>query len=139
MDAVNPIRCYVGLGSNLGSREENITRALSLLRETRGIRVLSVSSVEETAAIGPAQPNYLNAVAAIETTLPPLELLDTLQQIESQLGRVRSERWGPRTIDLDILLYGDARISHPRLVVPHPQIASREFVQRELQQAGYRG
>ncbi len=94
---------------------------------------------EETLPIGPAQSKYLNGVAAIETTLAPLGLLDRLQAIETRLGRVRTERWGPRMIDLDILFYGQETISHPRLTVPHPEIRQRDFVQRELKELGYRG
>ena len=132
--------CYLGLGANLGDRQENIRRALELLREAPGVRVLRVSTLEETPPIGPGrQANYLNAVAAIETTLAPLDLLDRLQAIETRLGRVRLERWGPRTIDLDILVYGKEFISHPRLTVPHPEIKHRDFVQRELKEVGYRG
>jgi 2-amino-4-hydroxy-6-hydroxymethyldihydropteridine diphosphokinase len=130
---------YISLGSNLGDREENLRRALELLRETVGIRVLRVSPWEETAPVGPVQPRYLNAVAALETALSPLDLLDRLQAIEAKLGRVRDIRWGPRTIDLDLLIYGEDTVSHPRLTVPHPEIAHRDFVQRGLRQAGYRG
>jgi 2-amino-4-hydroxy-6-hydroxymethyldihydropteridine diphosphokinase len=134
------IVCYIGLGANLGRREDTLMRALDLLRETPGIRVLRVSSMEETAPIGPAgQPPYLNAVAAVETTLQPLELLDRLQEIESALGRTRGEKWGPRLIDLDLLYYGEETISHPRLTVPHPEIGQRDFVRRGLKEAGYHG
>jgi 2-amino-4-hydroxy-6-hydroxymethyldihydropteridine diphosphokinase len=131
--------CYIGLGSNIGDRQENIRRALELLRESPGVRVQKVSLVEETQPIGPAQPNFLNAVAAIETSLEPLDLLDRLQAIETRLGRVRGERWGPRTIDLDILFYGDQTISHARLTVPHPEIKQRYFLQRELKEIGFHG
>lgn len=128
---------YIGLGANLGDREGNIRRALTLMNETPGIHVLRVSTVEETKAIGPAQPDYVNAVAAIETSLKPLDLLDSLLTIEKSLGRERRERWGPRPIDLDVLYYGNQRISHPRLTVPHPHIAEREFVLRELKEVGF--
>jgi 2-amino-4-hydroxy-6-hydroxymethyldihydropteridine diphosphokinase len=131
------VRCYVSLGSNLGDRQENIARAIELLGGTQGINLIKLSSFEETDPIGPSQPKYLNAVAAIETVLSPLGLLDRLQTIEGQIGRVRNERWGPRIIDLDLLFYGDERIQHPRLTVPHPEIANRPFVQRELREAGY--
>ncbi|OGR90047.1 MAG: 2-amino-4-hydroxy-6-hydroxymethyldihydropteridine diphosphokinase [Elusimicrobia bacterium RIFCSPLOWO2_01_FULL_59_12] len=131
--------CYIGLGANLGDREENIRRALELLRETPNVRVVRVSTLEETVPFGPVQPAYLNGVAAIETALEPLELLDRLQAIEARLGRARAERWGPRTIDLDILYYGNEQIAHPRLTVPHPEIYQRDFVQRELKEAGYHG
>lgn len=130
---------YIGLGSNVGNRYENILQALDLLQDTEGTRVLRVSALEETKAIGPVQPDYLNGVAAIETTLAPLVLLDRLQAIENKLGRERLEKWGPRTIDLDILFYGDETIADPRLTVPHPEIKNRDFVRRELEQAGYHG
>jgi 2-amino-4-hydroxy-6-hydroxymethyldihydropteridine diphosphokinase len=131
--------CYIGLGANLGDRQENIHRGLEGLRRTPGVRVLRVSALEETTPIGPAQPPYLNGVVVIETTLAPLDLLDRLQAIEAELGRVRGIPWGPRTLDLDILIYGNERILHPRLIVPHPQIGQRSFVQRELKEVGYGG
>jgi 2-amino-4-hydroxy-6-hydroxymethyldihydropteridine diphosphokinase len=137
--ATTAVVSYIGLGSNLGDREENICRALEQLQKTPGVRMLRVSTIEETLPIGPAQPFYLNAVAAIETTLSPFELLDCLQEIENALGRVRTERWGPRVIDLDVLFYGDETVSHPRLVIPHPEILKRDFVQRGLKEVGYRG
>jgi 2-amino-4-hydroxy-6-hydroxymethyldihydropteridine diphosphokinase len=135
---MDKVTAYIGLGANLGDRRENIRRALELLDETPGIQVANVSSLEETAPIGPPQPAYLNGVAVIETTLDPLALLDRLQEIEVSIGRVRTERWGARTLDLDILYYGDRRIVNARLTVPHPQIPQREFVQRELREVGFR-
>jgi 2-amino-4-hydroxy-6-hydroxymethyldihydropteridine diphosphokinase len=130
---------YIGLGSNLGNREQTIKRALELLEETPGVHVSKVSPLEETEPIGPAQPKFLNGVAVVETTLPALALLDRLQMIEDCLGRERKEHWGPRKIDLDILYYGQERIANNRLTVPHPQISRRDFVQRELKQVGFDG
>jgi 2-amino-4-hydroxy-6-hydroxymethyldihydropteridine diphosphokinase len=139
IDSPKRTLCYIGLGSNVGNRYEHILQALELLQDTEGVKMLRVSALEETKPVGPPQPDYLNGVAAIETTLAPLDLLDRLQAIEKQLGREHVEKWGPRTIDLDILYYGDETITLPRLTVPHPQIAQRDFVQRELKQAGYHG
>jgi len=129
---------FVGLGSNLGDRRNNILRSIDMLERTRGIRVLDRSTIIETEPVGPVQdqPKFINAAVAIETTLSPIELLDQLHTIEETLGRVRRERWGPRLIDLDILLYGDETINHPRLVVPHPEIRNRPFVQTALRELG---
>lgn len=137
--APKSVTSYIGLGSNLGDRAQALQRALEKLGQMPHTKVLRVSEFEETTPIGPIQPLFLNAVAAIKTSLPALELLDVLQAIENHLGRIRSEPWGPRIIDLDILYYGNETINHPRLTVPHPQIPQRYFVQRELRQAGYRG
>lgn len=130
---------YLGLGSNLGDRRANLERAVALLRHVAGIQVVRVSPIEETDPIGPAQPRYLNAVAAIETSLNPFELLDRIQEIEQQMGRVPTVHWGPRIIDIDVLIYGKETIRHPRLTVPHPQIAHRPFVVRELRAVGFNG
>lgn len=114
---------YIGLGSNLGDRREMIARALDQLRPRR------VSTIVETEPWGVVdQPAFLNAVAEIETELEPAELLDRLLDVERGLGRVRRERWGPRTIDLDLLLYGDRRIDSDSLSVPHPRLPERKFV-----------
>lgn len=131
------IRAFIGLGSNLGDRVENVARATQLLGATPGILVERSTKTLETKPIGLIkQPDFLNAVARIETLLGPIELLDALLDIEQRLGRVRKERWGPRTIDLDILLYGDRVIDHPRLRVPHPGIPYRPFVLEGLREAG---
>lgn len=120
---------YVGLGSNLGRPRRQIETAFTALAELPGSRLVGCSSLYASAPMGPAdQPDYLNAVAAIRTRLAPLALLDALQAIESRQGRVRDRRWGPRTLDLDLLLYGDQRIELPRLQVPHPGIGRRAFV-----------
>jgi 2-amino-4-hydroxy-6-hydroxymethyldihydropteridine diphosphokinase len=123
---------YVGLGSNLGDREGNLTRALALLERVGSVRP---SSIRETDPIGVTeQPKFLNAVAEVETEVPARELLDRLLAIELELGRDRAAetRWGPRTIDLDLLLYGDETIDEPGLTVPHPRLAERRFVLEPL-------
>lgn len=120
---------YVGLGSNLGDRQRAIRDALDALARTVGIDVVRVSEAKETSPLGDApQPDYLNAVAEITTTLAPEELLGSLKRVEDLLGRVRRERWGPRAIDLDLLLYGRQNIRLPDLIVPHPQMHLRSFV-----------
>jgi 2-amino-4-hydroxy-6-hydroxymethyldihydropteridine diphosphokinase len=119
----------LGLGSNLGDPQENLTRAIALLRAAPGIENVVVSRPLKTSPIGgPAgQSEFLNAAARLSTSLSAIELLDALQAIESQLGRVRDEHWGPRMIDLDLLLFGEEIIDTPRLVVPHPRLATRKF------------
>jgi 2-amino-4-hydroxy-6-hydroxymethyldihydropteridine diphosphokinase len=120
---------YIGLGSNLGERHENIREALKLLEASGTVRVLKVSSSYETAPVGyTEQGMFINACAEIETSLTPAELLALCQETESRLGRVRSIKWGPRTIDLDILLYGETVIDTPELKVPHPLMHERDFV-----------
>ena len=123
------IPAYIGLGSNLGEREETIRQALRIMDKTPGIRVGKVSTLRETKPAGVKdQPDFINGAAAIETSLAPLDLLDALQAIETKLGRVRDQRWGPRTIDLDILFYGDKVIRDSHLSVPHPGLEDREFL-----------
>jgi 2-amino-4-hydroxy-6-hydroxymethyldihydropteridine diphosphokinase len=120
---------YIGLGSNQGDRNGIIQSAVDAMSRTDGLRLLRTSRVIETEALSPhPQPNYLNAVAEVETTLPPTELLSRLQHIENQQGRVRTEKWGPRTLDLDLLLYGDVVINECELCVPHKQLHLRSFV-----------
>jgi len=127
---------YIGLGSNLGPRDRNITGALNALQSTRDVDVDAVSKLYETQAVGgpPGQPAYMNGVARIRTKLTPERLLQLLQSIERSLGRSRGseQRWGPRTIDLDILLYDDAIISTPELMIPHPLMHERRFVLEPL-------
>jgi 2-amino-4-hydroxy-6-hydroxymethyldihydropteridine diphosphokinase len=122
--------CLIGLGSNLGEREKALNEAVSRLRQCPDVAVKAVSRWIETPPVGgPAgQGPYLNGAAVIETDLPPEELLDVLQRIEDQGGRQRGERWGPRTLDLDLLLYGDLVLRTPRLEVPHPRMTVRSFV-----------
>jgi 2-amino-4-hydroxy-6-hydroxymethyldihydropteridine diphosphokinase len=123
-------RCLVGLGSNLGNRRAIMENALEKLRGSPLIRVVASSSFHETAPIGgPAdQPPFLNAAAMIDTSLQPHELLAYLRQIETDAGRKREQTWGPRTLDLDLLLYGEIVLSTPSLILPHPRMAWRRFV-----------
>jgi len=127
---VESVKVYVALGCNLGSRHQNLTGALGALKNHRQIAKLTCSSVYETSPMGPQdQPDYLNAVVEFDTDLAAVVLLDVLQDIETNHGRTRTgERWGPRTLDLDLLLYGDYLIDIPGLKVPHPGIADRSFV-----------
>ena len=129
------MRAYVGLGSNLGEREATLWKALEGLGATEGIEVLAVSSFRETDPVGVVdQPRFVNAAAALETSLRPRELLERLLDVERSLGRDRAveERWGPRTLDLDLLLYGGESIDEPGLEVPHPRLAERAFVLEPL-------
>ena len=129
------MRAYVGLGSNLGEREATLWKALEGLGATEGIEVVAVSSFRETDPVGVVdQPRFVNAAAALETSLPPRELLERLLDVERSLGRDRAveERWGPRTVDLDLLLYGGESIDEPGLEVPHPRLAERAFVLEPL-------
>jgi 2-amino-4-hydroxy-6-hydroxymethyldihydropteridine diphosphokinase len=123
-------RCLIALGSNLGNRREILDQAIEKLRRTAGLKVLSVSAPRETAPVGgPAnQPFFLNAAAVLDTSLEPLALLTLLQQIEMEAGRRRGEIWGPRTLDLDMLLYDELVLSTPTLLLPHPRMAWRRFV-----------
>jgi len=129
-----PTRAYVGLGANLGDRSAMLRAALEQLDAEPGVRVVAVSTVRETEPVGYLdQPQFLNAAAAIDTDLPPRELLDRLLGIERRLGRTREgPRFGPRTIDLDLLLYGDERVDEPGLAVPHPRLHERLFVLEPL-------
>jgi 2-amino-4-hydroxy-6-hydroxymethyldihydropteridine diphosphokinase len=124
----------IGLGSNLGDRKAQLDAAIAALAKAPACALIAVSRYHETAPVGgPAgQGNYLNAVAAFETTLEPLVLLHLLQEIEQRGGRVRSVRWGERTIDLDLLLFGDRVIETSELQVPHPRMALRRFVLEPL-------
>jgi deoxyguanosine kinase len=120
---------YIALGGNLGDRRSYIKLALKMLAETKNIQVSGVSNIVETAPLGKAeQPNYLNAVAELQTSLKPEGLLKKLNEIENQLDRVRREKWSPRTIDLDILLFDNQVKNSPELTVPHPQMQLRSFV-----------
>ena len=126
---------FVGLGSNLGEREATLWKALEGLGATEGIEVVAVSSFRETDPVGKVdQPRFVNAAAALETSLRPRELLERLLDVERSLGRDRAveERWGPRTLDLDLLLYGGETIDEPGLEVPHPRLAERAFVLEPL-------
>ncbi|MBI4171233.1 MAG: 2-amino-4-hydroxy-6-hydroxymethyldihydropteridine diphosphokinase [Actinobacteria bacterium] len=127
-------RAHVGLGANLGEREETLRRALELLAETAGTEVVAVSSFRETDPVGYLdQPRFLNGAAALETSLSPRELLDALLAVERELGRTRGgARFGPRTVDLDLLLYGDAQLDEPGLTLPHPRLHERRFALEPL-------
>lgn len=118
---------YLGLGSNLGDREENIRAAVDALQAV-GLELVALSSFRETVAVGPPQPDYINAAVAMRTHLTPDSLLTTVKQIETDLGRTPSERWGARVIDIDILLYGDLMMESEELTIPHPELTHRGFV-----------
>jgi 2-amino-4-hydroxy-6-hydroxymethyldihydropteridine diphosphokinase len=124
---------YVGLGANLGERESTLARAVKLLGEADGVEVGGVSELRETNPVGVVdQPPFLNGAVTVDTTLPPRALLDLLLEIERSLGRVREERWGPRIVDLDLLVYGDEVIDEPGLGVPHPRLHERRFALEPL-------
>ena len=120
----------IGLGSNLGDRKANLDRAITALSETPGVKFRTVSRYHETLPVGGpmGQGAFLNAAAAVETTLAPEPLLDRLNAIELEAGRVRSARWGERTLDLDLLLFGDVVLETQRLQLPHPRLVVRRFV-----------
>ena len=123
------VRAYVALGSNLGDRLAQLQLGVDALTRVPGVDVLAVSRVYETAPVGgPPQDPYLNAVVAIETDLDPYELLRRCQQIEELAARERIERWGPRTLDVDLLIIGDWRVDNDDLTIPHPRMWERGFV-----------
>ena len=122
-------RAYLGLGANLGDRLAYLQDAIDALFDEPGIDLVAVSPVYETVPVGgPPQPGYLNAVVALDTMATPRELLGVAQRLEVGAGRVRLERWGPRTLDVDVLLVGDELVDDEDLVVPHPRMAERAFV-----------
>ena len=121
-------RIYIGMVSNLAAPQEQLRNAVQALTQLPKTQLTGVSAFYQSDSLLPGQPRYTNAVAALESALTPLELLDALQAIENQQGRERLERWGPRTLDLDILLFGDRLIDEPRLKVPHYQMQERAFV-----------
>jgi 2-amino-4-hydroxy-6-hydroxymethyldihydropteridine diphosphokinase len=126
---------FVGIGSNLGEPERQIAAALDQLAAEEGVEVVAVSALRETEPVGYLdQPNFLNGAAQVETDLPAPELLERLLAIEARLGRVRGEgpRFGPRTIDLDLLVYGNETIDEAGLTVPHPRLAERRFALEPL-------
>jgi len=126
---VTRVLAYIGLGSNLEQPLDQLQRALAELQQIPRSSLHASASFYLNSPMGPAdQPDYINSVAALHTGLSPLELLDQLQQIEQAHGRERGLRWGPRTLDLDLLLYGDQLIQNDRLSVPHPGIGERAFV-----------
>ncbi|MEU6110825.1 2-amino-4-hydroxy-6-hydroxymethyldihydropteridine diphosphokinase [Streptomyces albidoflavus] len=127
----NPKTAVISLGSNLGNRLETLQGAVDALEDTPGLRVKAVSPVYETEPWGVepgSQPSYFNAVAVIRTTLPPGSLLERAQAVEEAFHRVRDERWGPRTLDVDIVAYADVVSADPELTLPHPHAHERAFV-----------
>jgi 2-amino-4-hydroxy-6-hydroxymethyldihydropteridine diphosphokinase len=122
------MRAYVGVGTNLGDRWAHLALAARELRGVLGVAFLRGSRVYDAAPMGPSQPRYLNAVVELETRHPPEELLDVLHAVEQAAFRERGLRWGPRTLDLDLLLYGDLVVRTPTLTVPHPGLISRRWV-----------
>ena len=128
------MRAYVGVGANLGDRRHAIERALELLGGRDGVEVVAVSTLRETDPVGfTDQPRFLNGAVAVETELEPRELLDVLLGVERELGRTRDgPRYGPRTIDLDLLVFGDRLVTEPGLTVPHPRLAERTFALEPL-------
>jgi len=129
--------CYLGIGSNLQDRRRHIKLAIQKLKKLKDTKVIKVSRLYETNPVGgPAgQGKFLNAALKIKTTLPPLNLLKSIQRIEQELGRIKTLRYGPRTIDLDILFYGKRVIRRRELKIPHPEVFRRQFVMRPLLEA----
>lgn len=124
---------YIALGSNLGQREVFLAEARRAISDLATTRVLGQTDAEETAPIGPVvQGPFLNQMIAIETELSPQDLLAELKRIETNAGRIRSARWGPRTLDLDIVLFEKQSVREPGLTVPHPELSNRDFWLREL-------
>ncbi len=122
------VPCAIALGSNVGNPQRNLLLALAALHRPPELTLVAQSSLYQTIAIGPPQPDILNACALVQTTLSPDELLQLLLRIEQDFDRVRRERWGPRTLDLDLLFYGQAIITEPNLHVPHSRLRERAFV-----------
>lgn len=127
--------CYLGIGSNLGSRRKNIQEAIKRINSLKNTKVIKVSKIIETEALGgPPQGKFLNAAIKVQTSFNPPTFLKQLKRIEKDLGRRKTVRFGPRTIDLDILLYGNKIINRKELKVPHPRMFEREFVMEPLRQ-----
>lgn len=125
-------RVFIGLGSNLDDPLAQVTKAITELAAIANTKVVAVSPWYQSAPIGPEQPDFINGVAALETELAPIAMLDALQAIEQDHQRVRDIHWGPRTLDLDILLWGNQVIDQPRLTVPHPFLKERAFALKPL-------
>jgi 2-amino-4-hydroxy-6-hydroxymethyldihydropteridine diphosphokinase len=124
---------YVALGSNVGERDAHLAHARARLATLPGTRVLAASRIEETAPLGPiVQGPYLNQMVLLETDLAPADLLGHLRAIEAERGRVRGARWGPRTLDLDIVRFGERELAAPELIIPHPELPHRDFWRREI-------
>ncbi|OPY56706.1 MAG: 2-amino-4-hydroxy-6-hydroxymethyldihydropteridine pyrophosphokinase [Pelotomaculum sp. PtaU1.Bin035] len=133
MNSLAPVVAYIGIGSNMGDKGLNIRKALELLDSFPGLRIKRVAPCYNTAPVGhTGQDWFVNTVAEVETELSPLELLDILLHVEGRSGRVRGVRWGPRIIDLDLLLFGMEEVNLPELVVPHPRMHERAFVMAPL-------
>jgi 2-amino-4-hydroxy-6-hydroxymethyldihydropteridine diphosphokinase len=135
MSAIDSNRVYVGVGANLGTPRETIAAALALLDQESDVELVAVSTLRETDPVGyEEQPRFLNGVVQLGTELSPQELLARLLAIETRLGRVRGQgpRFGPRTIDLDLLLYGEETVDEPGLTLPHPRLHERRFVLEPL-------
>ncbi|MDD5247211.1 MAG: 2-amino-4-hydroxy-6-hydroxymethyldihydropteridine diphosphokinase [Candidatus Omnitrophica bacterium] len=126
--------CYLGIGSNLGNRKQNIRRALERIGQLKGTKILKLSKIIETKPVGGpgGQRDYLNACLKLDTALSPIFLLKELKTIEKELGRKKSARFGPRPIDLDILLFENKIINRKELKIPHPRMFERDFVLRPL-------
>jgi 2-amino-4-hydroxy-6-hydroxymethyldihydropteridine diphosphokinase len=140
MAIIRLVRAYIGLGSNLGDRRRTLLAALERLAATPGVTVAAVSTFRETDPVGPVadQPRFLNGAAALDTTLSARALLDLLLAVETELGRTRDGPvGGPRTVDLDLLLYGEETILEPGLQVPHPRLHERTFVLEPLGELGW--
>ena len=128
-------RVYVALGSNEGDRAAYLNKAREAVGKIPLTKVVATSSVEETEPVGgPPQGRYLNQMLLAETALDPSRFLKALQKIENDQGRVRGERWGPRTLDLDIVRFGTRRLRETDLIIPHPQLPNRPFWQREIEE-----
>lgn len=132
MNFVREYQAAVALGANLGDRQRTLQGAVCQLAATTEVEVIAHSALYQTAPMGPSQPEYLNACILLKTTLYPEAILSRLLAIEEQFGRVRSIRWGPRTLDLDLLLYEQWVYQSPRLVLPHPRMLERAFVMQPL-------
>lgn len=133
-------RSYIGIGANLGDREGTLRSAVESLAASPGVEVVAVSTLRETAPVGPIldQPPFLNGAVALETTLEARELLELLLRIEADHGRTREgPQGGPRTLDLDLLVHGDERIDEPGLTIPHPRLRERAFVLEPLAELGW--
>ena len=129
------MRCYISVGSNMGDRQQNIKSAIEKLKAAKGVIVKRVSNIYETEPVGgPPQGKYLNGAIEIDTELTPRGLLDVLLGIEKYLGRIKTVKNAPRTIDLDILLYGDEKVDESDLKIPHPRMREREFVMKPLKE-----
>jgi len=129
------VAIFIGLGSNLGDKRKNIEKAIQYLRQYPDFNLVKQSTIIETKAYGKTdQPDFLNCVVEVKTKLTPHDLLNRCHIIEKMLGRIRSEKWGPREIDLDILFYNNEIIKTANLIIPHPEVHKREFVLQSLKE-----